>query len=465
MPALKPGQVDVIGINVVARTLKERDQYEILVAREGKVEADRLMEAVGEGPQGTYPLEAVEIDHTPLDVFVLDEKRQVILDRPWLTAIIDRYTRCIIGFCISFHPPSWTSVMEALRHAVGDKQAFLDQLGGINSTWPCRGTPDLLVCDNGRDFHSTSMEETEAALNMRIVYLPRKKGQLKGKIERWFRTLQEKIVHRIPGTTFSNIVARGDYNSEDNAVMTLSQLRWIVTKWIVDIYHTDQHSKTGEAPFDRWTAGVLACGEKLPPPPGLLVPLTGMVTSGTLNREGIRFKGLRWNSNEYSALRNRLGLNPHVQIRIDPLEIEYAYVYDAEKRRWIKGELITTGVEAGLTLHQYEVIKRRARETQQPSEDRLAALARARGELFDFMHNIIKEAKKSKAGKRFARFQADGRKPSEHIRKTVFDPERSASPIGSYAIDDPPGASPPPLDLLDGDDTEIEPMTVRRRSI
>jgi putative transposase len=193
--------------------------------------------------------------------------------------------------------------------------------------------------------------------------------------------------------------------------------------------------------------------------------LTGMVIAGTLNREGIRFRGLRWNSNEFSLLRNRLGLTPHVQVRIDPLDIDHAYIYDEEKRRWIKGDLITTGIEAGLTLHQYLVIRKRAKETQQSGEDRLAALARSRGELFDFMNEIFKETKKSKAGKKFARFYADGRKPSEHIAKTTFDAERSASPIGSYAIDDEPIAAPLPIDCSDMDDSDIEPINVRRRRI
>ncbi|MEJ0050136.1 MAG: hypothetical protein WDN02_02780 [Methylovirgula sp.] len=460
LPARAKGQIDVLGINVISKVLAGRDQYEILVAREGRVEADRQFEAVVEGPQGTYPLEAVEVDHTPLDIMVVDEKNRTLLGRPWLTALIDRYSRCIIGFSISFNPPSWVSVMEALRHAVSTKSDFLTELGGITSDWPCHGAPDTLVCDNGRDFHSTSMEETEAALNMRILYLPRKKGALKGKIERWFRSLEERIFHTIPGTTFSNVVARGDYDSEEAAVMTLVQARWITAKWIVDVYHQKQHSKTGEAPADRWKRGILACGEKLPPPKGLLVPLTGMVIPATLSREGIKFKGLVWNSNAFSLLRTRIGTDANVLARIDPLDLQHAHVQDSEKRGWIEGDLVTSCVEAGLTLHQYEVIRKRARELREPDEDRLESLSRARREIFDFVEDIVKGNKKSKAGKRFARFYADGRKPAEHIAPTIVDPLKSASPLGQHPID-PPKPPPPPIEPLDEGD--IEPLTVRRR--
>jgi putative transposase len=247
--------------------------------------------------------------------------------------------------------------------------------------------------------------------------------------------------------------------------MTLRQARWIITKWIVDVYHMDQHSKTGEAPADGWKRGVWACGEKLPPPEGLLVPLTGMVIPGTLNREGIRFHGLCWNSNEFSLLRNRIGKNPDVLVRIDPLDLQHAYAYDAEKRRWVKGDLITTGIEEDLTLHQYDVIRKHARDTQQPDEGRLDALARARGELFDFVKEIIQGNKKSKARKRFARFYADGRKPAEHIAETIVDPAKSASRLSSHPIDSVEMKSPPPPLVPEIDDAEIEPLNVRRRQI
>ena len=51
------GQKDVVGVNVVSKVLATRDGYEILVRREGKAEADRLMTAVGGRPPGRIPAE------------------------------------------------------------------------------------------------------------------------------------------------------------------------------------------------------------------------------------------------------------------------------------------------------------------------------------------------------------------------------------------------------------------------
>ena len=429
------GAKDVLGINVVSRVLADREAYDVLLRREGKAEADRLLTAVGIGPQGEYPLSAVEIDHTHLEIIIIDEATKVVCGRPWLTVLLDRFSRCILGYSLSFHPPSWTTVMEAIRNGVAYKQPLLDEISGIENAWDCHGVPDVLVCDNGKEFHSASMQEMEAALAMRILYLPRKKGWLKGKIERWFGTLEEQIFHKISGTTLSNVVRRKDYDSEGCAILSMRQANWLIAKWVVDVYHQENHSKTNQAPAERWEEGVRLRGEKLPPPPGLLIPLTGMVVPATLSREGVKFKRLCWNSNAFSALRNRIGLGETVQVRIDPLDLAHAYAFDAKRRKWVQGDLVTSGAEAGLTLHQYEVVSRRARETRAPGEDRLAALSRARAEIFEYVETILMENRKSKAGKRFARFAADGRKPSEHIAPNTIDPAASAAPLGSHAFD------------------------------
>lgn len=429
------GQKDVIGKNVIARALKHREQYELIEKRLGKDEADRMLATLGVGPQGDWPLGEVEVDHTLLDIIVINPATKAVLGRPWLTALIDRYSRCIIGFSVGFHPPSWTSVMEAMQHAVMPKGDFLSALGGIHQAWPCHGVPDKLFTDGARELLSTSMRALETALNMKLVPLPARRGDLKGKIERWFRTIQEQVIHTIPGTTLSNVVLKRDYDPEGCAVLSLAQLRWVIAKWTVDVYHQENHSATGEAPAERWVRGLVLCGEKLPPPKELLAPLTGIAARRVLTREGIRFKGLRWNSNAFSALRNRIGLDAEVDIRIDPLDLTHAYVFDEKRRKWVEGDLMTEDVEVGETLHQYEVIKKRGREIREPDESRKAALSRARGELFEFVRKIVEENTRSKAPKRFARFKEDGRKPMEHIAPERPSPDESAGRRPSHRPD------------------------------
>src|SRR5690606_31023363 len=62
-------------------------------------------------------------------------------------------------------------------------------------------------------------------------------------------------IHELPGTTFSNPVQRGDYNSDKRAVLTLSELeRWLTLA--VASYHGTVHSNLNQPPAMRWVKGI-----------------------------------------------------------------------------------------------------------------------------------------------------------------------------------------------------------------
>ena len=48
------------------------------------------------------PLDVVQIDHTPMDIVVVDDLYRQPLGKPYLTLATDVATRCILGFVISF---------------------------------------------------------------------------------------------------------------------------------------------------------------------------------------------------------------------------------------------------------------------------------------------------------------------------------------------------------------------------
>src|SRR5947209_4564878 len=94
------------------------DEYEVIKARYGKSIADLRCGMYKRGPQPTRPLERVEIDHTKLDLFVIDPRTKLPIGRPTLTLAIDKYTRMVLGFYLSFHGPGFLAVMHCLRHAI-----------------------------------------------------------------------------------------------------------------------------------------------------------------------------------------------------------------------------------------------------------------------------------------------------------------------------------------------------------
>lgn len=453
-PNLATDEDRCIGKHLVTRMVAGMELYDITLAKHGKPEADLLLKAVRSGPSCSYPLEEAEVDHTLVDLMVVDHHGRV-LGRPWLTAIIDRWSRMILGYSLSFTPPSWVSVMEALRVAVQPKEAFLQRIcaaierePNFNNKWLCYGSASRLFVDNGPEFRSASMTATAQALAMQMVDLPRGSGWLKGRMERWFRSVNDDLFHNTPGTTKSNIRARGKYKSDKNACLTLEDLNWLLAKWIVDVYHVKTHSNIHEKPLDRWTRGILEVGERPAPPDDIIVSLTGKILRQKLTRNGVFFEGLRWNSNAFSALLNRLNGANSVTIRIDPLDLRKAYILDetriADRESWVEGDLHADEETAKSTLYQYQVKRKAARDEAVENLDpkRLTQVARTNKEMFDFVHDRKKTSKK--IPRKAARFMTGGRNASEHVRVARVDASESEQDVGAHDFHSDKLLSSPP---------------------
>ena len=102
---------------ILAR-VRALDTREVAKARLQASEAAALVDQV----PGTYrvdnALDVVQIDHTPVDVIVVDELHRLPIGRPWLTLAIDVATRVVVGFFVSLEAPSSTSVALCLTQAV-----------------------------------------------------------------------------------------------------------------------------------------------------------------------------------------------------------------------------------------------------------------------------------------------------------------------------------------------------------
>jgi putative transposase len=102
-----------------------------------------LRPASGETPVPSGPLGLVQIDHTTMDVIIVDEIEREPIGRPSLTLAIDVFSRCIIGMLLTLEAPSATSVGLCLAHAVSDKRAWLESLGLDTGMWPISGKPKM----------------------------------------------------------------------------------------------------------------------------------------------------------------------------------------------------------------------------------------------------------------------------------------------------------------------------------
>ena len=172
------------------------------------------------------PLEIVQIDHTQVDIIVVDEQSRKEIGRPWITLAVDVLTRMVTGFYLALEPPSVASIGLCLLHAVYDKASWVAERD-IDAPWPVSGLPGALHADNGSDFRSRAFVRACRNQGIEVVWRLPGKPHFGGDIERLIGT-QMGAVHLLPGTTFSNPGERGSYRSSKAARMTLRELeRWI----------------------------------------------------------------------------------------------------------------------------------------------------------------------------------------------------------------------------------------------
>ena len=211
-------------VNSIFKRIGKLDNYDLDKARHGKEFADNKYRQHQQGPRPTRPLERVEFDHTKLDLMVIDLATGLPLGRPHITALIDVFTKNVIGIFVSFHKPGYLSVMKCLLHAIKPKNYLKRDFPEVGNEWLCFGLPELVVVDNATEFYSQDFEDACAQLGITIHYAPLKKSWYRASIERYFRTINQGLIHSLPGTTFSNIFEKEDYDPEKNAVISFDGL-------------------------------------------------------------------------------------------------------------------------------------------------------------------------------------------------------------------------------------------------
>jgi putative transposase len=243
----------------IERRIAKLDPVKGMAAREGPGSdaARALRSAARIAPAAGAVLEQVQIDHTMVDVTVVDEWHRLPVGRPYVTVAIDVFSRCIVGLVVTLEAPSALSVGLCLAHTVTDKRAWLERLG-VDAAWPMSGKPRELYVDNGAEFKSEALRRGCDQHGITLRYRPPGQPHYGGIIERVIGTMMQ-MVHELPGTTFSNAVQRGTYDSDGNAVLTVAELqRWLALA--VACYHGQVHESLGRTPAGVWADTVAETG-------------------------------------------------------------------------------------------------------------------------------------------------------------------------------------------------------------
>jgi putative transposase len=129
-----------------------------------------------------------QADHCLLDILVLREGQAPA--KPWLTVVLDDYSRAMAGYFLTFDAPSALNTSLALRQAIWRKD---------DPHWHVCGIPQTLYTDSGSDFTSQHLEQVSADLKICLINSTPGQPRGRGRIERFFQTVQEMLLCALPG--------------------------------------------------------------------------------------------------------------------------------------------------------------------------------------------------------------------------------------------------------------------------
>lgn len=376
----------------------------------------------GEFPGADWPLAIVQIDHTKVDIILVDDVHRRPIGRPWITLAIDVFSRMVCGFYISFDPPGALATGLCIAHAILPKEQWLAK-HDLDVEWPIWGLPKMLHLDNAKEFRGTMLQRACSEYGIDISWRPVARPHFGGHIERLLGTLLKEI-HTLPGTTFSNPRERADYDSERKAALTLKEFETWLTTYITKVYHQRIHSSLGVSPLAKFKDGIFGSGDK----PGAGLPariadedrvrldFTPYVER-TIQDYGVVIDDVHY---YHDVLRRWIGSkDPKTKrkrkflFRRDPRDISRVWFHDPEVHGYFEIPYRDTSHPA-ISIWELREAEKHARNTGTPIDERALFAA------YDRMREIEAQAQsKTKAARRAQQRRSDGIGASKPMPSTI----------------------------------------------
>lgn len=333
------------------------------------------------------PLAIVQIDHTLLDIMVVDPDTRDCIGRPYLTVLLDLATRMPTGIFLSMDAPSSINLMMAFQRSVFPKTEYLATLG-IRHEWPAYGLPLAISSDNGTDLKSKAFNRGLDQYGVDHIFRPVAQPHLGGHVERFIGTIQ-RFVQTLPGTTFSNVEKKGTYQPEKQAKLTLLDVEKLLLDFILCDYIQDKKRVLLTSPINKWDASWTErrALPRLPKDPARFRLDFLPFEHRNIQREGLELFGMFYRSEHLQKMKN-CGIQS-ITIKYDPTDIRIVHIsadddiyYDARSEHFPQN---------ALPLDEWKELRRLR-------EERLNRTASAPDPAVahDFRKQIIREANRQK---------------------------------------------------------------------
>lgn len=321
---------------------KTKDVQKDIVFRESEKEFNlKHRQLLSNSTQETDgPGTRFQVDATIADVYLVSSlNRNRVIGRPIVYAIIDVFSRMITGIYVGLEGPSWVGAMMALDNMIADKVQFCKEyeIEISEEQWPCRHLPEIIIADRG-EFEGYNVENLINNLNVKIENTSPYRGDLKGIVERSFRTANEKIKHKTPGAIQKEYRKRGDRDYRLDATLTLEEFTEIYinivlhhNSKIIDKYPMDKEMIADEitpTPINLWNWGIENRKGRLKTVDREVLRLNILPKGkASISRAGIRFKGLYYSSDR--AVKEQWFVNLKVrsiEVVYDPRNMSKIYI-------------------------------------------------------------------------------------------------------------------------------------------
>lgn len=337
---LRKIKAEPVHLNTFSNRIREIAPELAARRRHGEQAAHKLHPIKGTIQGANSPYALIQIDHTMVDIMLVDEIHRISIGRPWITLAIDVFSRMVAGWYISFDPPGTLSTGICITNAVLAKEPLMQALG-VEFPWTCQGKPRAIHLDNAREFRGEMLKSACQEYGIDLLFRKVKKPQYGAHIERYLGTLMEEI-HALPGTTFSSPDDRVNYDSEAESSMTLPEFERWLANLILGVYHHNKHGEIGIPPLEKYRQGIL--GTDTQPGVGIL-PIVADAEKlridflpfemRTVQPYGVVINNIYYYSDVLQpwigARANATGRSKRKFIfRYDPRDISYVIFYDPE---------------------------------------------------------------------------------------------------------------------------------------
>jgi putative transposase len=371
-----------------------------------------------------------QIDHTKLDNLLVDANGELI-NCAWITAVIDTFSGCVMGYHIGFESPGSHEVALALRHAI--LQKHYGEQYQLREKWEVCGLPEYVVTDRAKEFKSAHLRHIAADLGFKMrLRLYTEQG---GVVERLFLGLKTEFAALVLGFKGGSLQERPEHPEKKASVVYEEYDRKLV-RYFVD--HHNQHlypRVKNQTRLQRWWAGLIGGRPKMPNNERELdiclmkeakrkvqergsIEFVGLVYTASLSKDDEGFWRYDKNANfleEYEGYQ--------VTLRYNPSNIVYILIYTREKTGQPSKYLGTIRArdleEERLSLKEWEDRKKKIRDEGQ-AIDQSSILAQQR----DLYTSSIEQAKTLKGRRKAEQRRITGN--SSHSKVVELHPDDSS---------------------------------------